>query len=95
MAGRKGRKKKEKVSTKTIVISIAIIILLVAIALVVFYVSNGNSFDGILDFFIGSSKTSETSESYKEDNSEEFELIETSKDQIGRASCRERVSDLV
>ena len=80
MAGRKGRKKKEKVSTKTIVISIAIIILLVAIALAVFYVSNGNSFDGIFDGFIGSSGNSGTSESYKEDHNEEFELIETSKD---------------
>ena len=68
MAGRKGRNKKEKVSTKTIVISIAIIILLVAIALVVFYVSNGNSFDGIFDGFIGSSGNSAASDSLKEES---------------------------
>ena len=68
MAGRKGRNKKEKVSTKTIVISIAIIILLVAIALAVFYVSNGNSFDGIFDGFIGSSENSATSDSLKEES---------------------------
>ena len=80
MAGRKGRKKKEKVSTKTIVISIAIIILLVAIALAVFYVSNGNSFDGIFDGFIDSSKNSGTSESYKEDSVGEIESVDTVKD---------------
>ena len=68
MAGRKGRNKKEKVSTKTIVISIAIIILLVAIALAVFYVSNGNSFDGIFDGFIGSSENSAASDSLKEES---------------------------
>lgn len=68
MAGRKGRNKKEKVSAKTIVISIAIIILLVAIALVVFYVSNGNSFDGIFDGFIGSSGNSAASDSLKEES---------------------------
>ena len=80
MAGKKGRKKKEKVSTKTIVISIAIIILLVAIALAVFYVSNGNSFDGIFDGFIDSSKNSGTSESYKEDSVGEIESVDTVKD---------------
>ena len=80
MAGKKGRKKKEKVSTKTIVISIVIIILLVAIALAIFYVSNGNSFDGIFDGWIDSGKNNSASESYKEDSVGEIESVDTVKD---------------
>ena len=89
MAGRKGRKKKEKVSTKTIVISIAIIILLVAIALAVFYVSNGNSFDGIFDGFIGSSGNSAASDSLKEESQDSIKEESGSESESESQSSKE------
>lgn len=80
MAKKKGKNKKETVGAKKVVISITIIILLIAIALMVFYVSNGNSFNGIIHSLFGESENGSSSDSLKDDSASVIESVDTVKD---------------